>query len=333
MNMISTNAICMVATSVALLASCACSASEPPAESSALPTSKLVIAEMTADPAPASLPDDGCPFAVKHAVNSAVSNPAGEQLLLRWARDGQCEFNSNISFAVRIRAEPPAQARQPEDVAYNLDNPPIVERVASPGENTSILLDPTWKDSPPRPFAILFDHDRTRYFITTIGVKTSREGLLALAGHVYQRLERMPANPFPYSEDSKASLDPCSAYPLVSLKRHFAAGPLRIEQSFAEGGSCRYKGSLGKEGRSFSLTIDFDRETGPPTTFHYKFKPFKGDDTLLHQEVRTGTSGYSQHDWLVLTDAGRALINVKAMEPFPMAQAVALAENVKARVE
>jgi len=218
-------------------------------------------------------------------------------------------------------------------MAYNFDNPAVVEKVAAPGSNTTVVFDPTWKDDAPRAFAMTFERGDQQYTITTTGLITSREQLIALAQHMDLRLEKLGDDPFPPEQPIVSALDPCSALAPDTLKALFGAARMEVKQSSRASGACDYEGEIGRAGQRIKVSTRFERAIGAPTAFHYNFQPFDGDESILHQEVRTGASGHYWHDWLVLTDAGRATVSVKAPDPYPMEQAVALVKSVQSRLE
>jgi len=196
-----------------------------------------------------------CPWLSDASANAAVDNVmSSEPMVRRKVTASECTWNLNAGFSLRIQAVPLAEAVSPDSIMYNMDIPPVVESQTGPGNNASVLLDPTWDADNPRPFAFVFNIDNRQFTIRTTGVKTSAGRLRAVAEEIVAALPNAPVIAEAHNE--AASLNPC-VYDGATIAALFggAAGDSFNQTPSLPGSSCKYSGIAGETG--VELTIKF----------------------------------------------------------------------------
>lgn len=170
-----------------------------------------------------------------------------------------------MGFAFNVRATTLAEAADPSTVRYNMDTSPVLAPQSGPGNNAVVLLDPTWDEDNPRPFAFVFNADNRQFKITTTGVKTSVDQLRAAADEIAASLSN--TSPIAEVKDNKPTLDPCvyDAATIATLFGGTADDALASTPNLA-GSSCKYAAIVGETGIEITMRFSGDPLDPPNTT-------------------------------------------------------------------
>lgn len=182
----------------------------------ALPTTPISLADATGNTPPSVKEIATCPFLSDNTARGAANTKY--ELTRRRVSNDRCVWNYNIGFEVSVRVEPIASSTAFRDRTYNMDKPPVLQPMASPGTNAVMLADSTWGE--PRPFAFGFEQGDKRITIYITGMFTSQRQLQAAAEEVARLLPNAPAIA-PQIREETGAFDPCTTWSENSLRTLF----------------------------------------------------------------------------------------------------------------
>ncbi|MEM9570436.1 MAG: hypothetical protein AAF996_03160 [Pseudomonadota bacterium] len=123
-----------------------------------------------------------CPWLIDETALGAIKTE--KTFIRREVSNQACIWNYNSGFEISVRIESLENAEPVTERVYNFDNPPELRPQSGPGTNATLLLDTTWKEYDPRPYAYSFEQSDELVFIRTTGVEASLEGLRAVAEEI-----------------------------------------------------------------------------------------------------------------------------------------------------
>jgi hypothetical protein len=140
---------------------------------------------------PVEAPTGPCPWLSDETALGAIETQ--KTFIRREVSNQACIWNYNSGFEISVRVESVGNAKPVAERVYNFDNPPELRPQSGPGTNATLLLDTTWKQYDPRPYAYAFEQSDELIFIRTTGVKTSLEGLRAVAEEIAESRPGVPS--------------------------------------------------------------------------------------------------------------------------------------------
>lgn len=292
-------------------------------------------------PAAAALSVAECPWlSDAEAKATAQAEIAGKPLVRRRATNNLCRWSVNAGFALELTRSPLAEAKELSDIKYNMDIDPVLAAQPGPGQNASVLKDPTWDENNPRPFAIGFDLDGERFLIRVTGMRTSvnqlREAATKVAAAASGPGLEQTTSGATAATVSSPTLDPCAVEPaqLVTLFGGKAGDTFTAKPDVA-GSICEYRGSFGGGIYRIRMGLQF---SGDPLTDtvgrRYGYLPAEELGPTVYQinNDSSAGAGHSARGYRIGRPAGYITLNISVSdENYPTASVKTLIDNLMAR--